>query len=689
MINKGTTPIKEGIGPSLFLRAVTIFSFVILTALIPIANAQDGNHFHNLGIELFNSGEYEASIDPLEWALEEGSRFADTFIYLASAYVHTGRYSDAAALASRGLEEYPLSIKLYALKAEAYSHYDITSIIPVYENLLLILHDHPDKQTDFITINNLKNSLGNIHENIGNEHYFNEYFDDAIESFYQSIKYTPHSISVTNNLVYLLYKKERFEEAKEVLDKSKALVQSNESLMYLSAQVALAIGDQANALEMFRQLHEASPNDLDRAIAFGISLYNNNNIIEANDLFNELLKKFPKERHLYQTLIEINRKRMDYEGVNRILDLKIQAFPDERRLLNKYGQSLMTLLRYNESFTWYDSLSVAFNDHEFARSAAHSLLHNDDMEHSEEYYQNLLRKWPDNPAILREAGLLFEKHGDKGLAKTLIQDYAGISQDGRFLVKSFLYSDNSAEKKKYLEKALSTEYAAVAEWHKILKDEGKLSDKKNDIVATISRMILSYSELYQDTRFQVKEQSEHLSVSTPYIFQLRAELEEYEQFIKNALATVIQIDNRNVIMAVFQELMDYHPDSALLFYKKGLFLYRFRDYENATELLNEAIRLGASDPELYLNLAESYYKSRNYDMAIFSFEQVIALDYSDPRPYRKIIDISEGLGSLSELCDRWLSRYHHNKNNTVLRDFLIEALHKADRYEEAKLIINS
>ncbi|NBB72979.1 MAG: hypothetical protein GVY35_04790, partial [Bacteroidetes bacterium] len=46
-------------------------------------------------------------------------------------------------------------------------------------------------------------------------------------------------------------------------------------------------------------------------------------------------------------------------------------------------------------------------------------------------------------------------------------------------------------------------------------------------------------------------------------------------------------------------------------------------------------------------------------------------------------------GQLGALIARWHARYRATPSNTVLRDHLIEALHKAGRYEEAQPLIDA
>lgn len=60
-----------------------------------------------------------------------------------------------------------------------------------------------------------------------------------------------------------------------------------------------------------------------------------------------------------------------------------------------------------------------------------------------------------------------------------------------------------------------------------------------------------------------------------------------------------------------------------------------------------------------------------------------------PEPYKALIDLYRRKGQIDQLIERWKARYRVRPKNDALREHLIEALHKAERFEEAQKIINS
>ncbi|MBD3276523.1 MAG: hypothetical protein GF372_14505 [Candidatus Marinimicrobia bacterium] len=72
---------------------------------------------------------------------------------------------------------------------------------------------------------------------------------------------------------------------------------------------------------------------------------------------------------------------------------------------------------------------------------------------------------------------------------------------------------------------------------------------------------------------------------------------------------------------------------------------------------------------------------------IRSYQRVLSINGKNEQAYANLIDLHQNQNSLDKLCDVWMSRYRANRRNDVLKEHLIEALHKAGRYEDAQQIV--
>ncbi|MDZ7808253.1 MAG: tetratricopeptide repeat protein, partial [Gracilimonas sp.] len=92
--------------------------------------------------------------------------------------------------------------------------------------------------------------------------------------------------------------------------------------------------------------------------------------------------------------------------------------------------------------------------------------------------------------------------------------------------------------------------------------------------------------------------------------------------------------------------------------------------------------------EAHLELSEIHEDKGNIEEAIASLERALSLNSTESTVYSKLIQLYREIGQLDQLSDRWSAKYRADKNNGLLREHLIEALHKAGRYDEAREIID-
>ena len=88
-------------------------------------------------------------------------------------------------------------------------------------------------------------------------------------------------------------------------------------------------------------------------------------------------------------------------------------------------------------------------------------------------------------------------------------------------------------------------------------------------------------------------------------------------------------------------------------------------------------------------MANIYYKQGNKAQAILSYKRVLSLNSKNKDIYKKLIEIYREENQLNKLCDEWLNIYSSQHDNKLLEEFLIVALHKANRIDEAKEIIKN
>jgi len=134
-------------------------------------------------------------------------------------------------------------------------------------------------------------------------------------------------------------------------------------------------------------------------------------------------------------------------------------------------------------------------------------------------------------------------------------------------------------------------------------------------------------------------------------------------------------------------LTEQFPQSAKIHTYIGEYLYRHDLTEKSHSFLLKSVRLAPNQKEAHNLLGKIYQQKEQYQESILAFERSLSLDNTDTKIYRNLINLYSKTGQLDQLCNKWMIRYQSGADHQILKQPLIEALHKAGRYEEAKKII--
>jgi tetratricopeptide (TPR) repeat protein len=138
---------------------------------------------------------------------------------------------------------------------------------------------------------------------------------------------------------------------------------------------------------------------------------------------------------------------------------------------------------------------------------------------------------------------------------------------------------------------------------------------------------------------------------------------------------------------MINNLLERYPQSALLLYYKGLYFERIDDLSSALKYYDRVISRSSKVEDVHLHMAQIYYKQGNIKEAILSYKRLLSITPENRNVYKKIISLSEEENQLNKLCNEWLNVYSSNTENKLLKEYLIFALHKADRIVDAEKII--
>lgn len=666
-----------------------LFAGMMGTLPLHEASAQSFSSDFSKGVELYQKGEYKKAIRTLERGIEKDSRNIDSYVYLASSYLGAKQYEQVVKTTQKGLDVAPGHIRLLLLEAEAYYRTDYKKAIPIYEKIVSRLKDEGDLQRRGISLAQVKAYLGHLYQRKASESYKAHHINDAIAEYKTARSYSPDSLNIHNNLAYVLLQKKQWDEAVTVLEKATAKFPGSERLLMMKGQAYRGAKELQQMTDTYRQLYEKDKENLNYALIYGQSLMAANQAQKANAFLNRLVQEHPKEEKLYEALKKMSEQRFDFAAKRNILELQRQAFPENTAVAEELAETYIQIKKFELSRQVYDSLAATTQNVKFDIASARTWLYEEDYHKADSVYQRLIKKYPE-PQILVEGARVSEQIEEKKRALILLEKAYKIDERPEIALNiAELLIDQNNENKAlgYTRKLMGTRYEGIAILYELKYTQKKIHNAGQKAEKALIKMFQLYASLQKELSGQANNVFESRQLRLPPLLQNSHKITQLNKYIDDwydYLANNISVTKAQKIIT---GVRSGYPESPKLHLFKGKIAIKAGHLNSAQQSFENAIRQGARDPEVYFLLGEVYKDRSKYLKSILSYERALTTDASFEKAYQRIVQVSEQHGSLDELCDRWLKRYKNNNDNKMLREHLISALHKADRFEEAKKLI--
>ena len=668
------------------LRNCLITSLLVLCPLL--ASGQDLQYVVGQGALHYELQEYEQAIDFFSSALLYPSPPKEVYAYLASSYLLTGKPEKAVDIASEGLEEYSGFLRLRLLKGEAFIKIDPVKAIPVFEEIYTMIEDDSIDSGN-VSSGLIKAYLGQLHQQAGGNAFERDEQRIAISHFEMARTYTPDSLSVHNNLAYLYIKNELWDEAAATAEEALKLFPANDNLLFMKAQAYENKNDPENLLLAAEQLYTSDPENIDKAIMYGRALLNNNEARRANAFFQNKIEENPTERRLYRTLIEINRQRMNQSGLLKILELKLAEFPDDRNLLEEYGRELIASGQTEDAHAHFDSLSTLYDSAEYARAAARAYMYEPAFDLAIKSYEAYLEVWPNHTGLQGDYALVLKEVGEAEKSKRAFQNYLSSGSNPWIILQYISIIDIEQVQEEIFKILRDSKYSVLADLL-IIRTSELNSNSAEEYVELLIDLFNLYEQTYKTVNREAETGLNELMLPDPDLFTSYRKLSFINSALEEFLVLISEQLSFEAAISILDRTGELHQNSAILNHYTGVLYYeKSNDLTEAKQRLETSVRLSPDHEKSHLFLGHVYTRLSELDRAILSYERVLSLNDQSREAYRSIIRLSQMNGELNSLCERWSQRYRQDSNNDLLRDFLIEALHRANRFEEAQLVLET
>jgi len=335
---------------------IILFCFLFLPSLL---SAQTSQFFVQQGLLHYELKEYDEAIRNFETALQYPNPGRDLYVYLASSQLLNQNIEGAIKTAREGLDEYPDFLRLRVMKGEALIQADLKRAIPLFEEIWANMKQNGLSEQDGIRKEDVGRYISRLYQQVAAEAFEANNFRVAANIYQKALPYDPQEIQIHNNLAYVLIQLEEWSEADRAIKTGLRRFPGSENLLLMQAQVYENQENSDALLSTLREWYETDSSNMNRAVLYGQSLMNANRANEANTFFREKIEAYPKERILYETLLDMNRTRFNISGTLEVLRMQMEQFPGEVETEEEYGLELISAQEYEEASAWFDSLAVA------------------------------------------------------------------------------------------------------------------------------------------------------------------------------------------------------------------------------------------------------------------------------------------------------------------------------------------
>ena len=648
------------------------------------------------GFRLYQQGDYYRAIFALERVIERYPQHSDAHLLLASSYLETGDALTAGQKAERAVELFPAIPAHRWIYAEALLQQKMfRRALDEYKKLKDEISRSKSLEPLEITDEQVDQRIGLVYRALSARSFHENKKNKAVSQMRQAVEHLKDSVQVHKALIFLLTESEAYEEAIQAVDYARNFFPDDTELLQMKAGIYYRMDDRKALLDQYEELYQNAPEDVTNGLIYAGLLHAHQRSAEALTVLEDLLKRHPEKRQIYHMLADIYERQFHTEARIAVLRKMEKQFPDEPEISRDIALAYESEEMWQHARAVYDSLALETGDElKYRLAIAHTYAAQDSLEAAYDIYQKLTQHFPDNDEVHFKKGRNLETRRKWEAAYAVYRNLlltAGVVHPEYYLRLGVAAkkTGKQSEALEYLQKAVNRgadDPEANLYLSRLFLEKGDPEEAALQAERALYRTLAAMAEHRQalDTRIQQEGLQAYTSGEADF-----RELDKLDRLAEESFLWFTGNFSESTVNPVIDDLLTTYRTSGRLHYLTGVY-YTSKGHQNkALSHLSDAVRFAPRLMEAHKEQARILEEQGDPIGAIAAWERAGALAPDAPEPYRALIRLYRTQGELDILCDRWLARYRARPRDETLKAFLIEALHKADRFEEAGRLINN
>lgn len=605
----------------------------------------------------------------------------DKYMLMGLAYLQSDKLEESEEWLNEGISQFPDSLKLAVIKVE------VLFFQERYPEMLQLLQATEEKAGMALThdtgLEQLRLKAAYAYQKTARNSYEQKHYTRSARQYAKALQYE-QSPEIYLGLCLSLLEQENWKElisrAREGLKK----YPNQSDLSGLLANAYFKTGDYEALQQVYTGIYEADPQNIQKALTLGEVMMANSDFQEAQQHYDHLLQQFPENPEVYEAALQISMQYRNLESRVAILNRKNEHIPAIETVL-QLAESYQLGKKWNEAIHLYDSLLAEHPDSvRFQMERVKAYKRNDSLSTIKTELAELIQSFPAEPLFAASYLKVLQTEECAQRQKALKNVNTQDTGDLLYLKAQLLWDCHKKEE------------ARAFLLESIKKDVHK--PEPYVMLATISseEEALVYTEKAAFSLLKSIQSKEKLlntlSLNNPFdpvwldVPHTKELLDRQKEQLKEMIGLASKNFSLSATEALLNSLQEEFKRNALLMFLSGQHYAYHRQKEQAIGHYQKAIELEPALLQAQYEWARLNEKSAQMREAMMGYEKALAIDDEFEEAYDGLIRLYRKNGQLAQLADRWKMLYSNDKGNEVLKNALIEALHKQGKMEEAKAI---
>ena len=643
------------------------------------------------GVDHFQNQNYDRAITHLERAINRNPDRKDTYLLLAISYLEEDFPILAEETANIGEERFNNEGGFLWLKGEALlMMHQPARAADHFKNLYRYYEDYQFSSLLNINVERIRSRWIDAEYYKSSIEFQSGNIDEALNALDTVIRLNSEHEEAIKNRIYILIQQENFDEALTYIDSAMEKFPGDQDLIRMKANIFYNQEDLSGLQEEYRQLYQNDPTDIETAVTYAEILVANQRGGEAEIVIVELIDAHPNNRDVYWELVKLQERRFYILEKAAALEWLLDEFPGDKEALEELAITREMNNNYQKAReAWRELISEGGNKRDFTVNIAKTYLEEDDFESARSELSPLLANYPEDEEIRLLLGEVLQELKLWEESLNVLTDFRGeqkVRKVGAEIGYALYQLQKYDEAKAILQDVIDSRVQNSLAY--LTMAQIKISTNSEIALTYGIRSVERALIMMQRSREVLQEKMDEDGLFADLSRQDK-DFNYYNELAERGFNFLLSEFEESKIEPELLKLADFNDRSPFVYLNVAKFYDKISKTEEALNYVNRSLELDSDLYEGHMLMGELFLKLEEFDRAGRAFDRALSIEPESEEAYRKIIESYHLMNNLSELADRWKIKLRIESRNEMLREFLIEILHRTDRFEEAREIINN